>query len=113
MKGKRVRWLADEVTVPPFSQEAASEVGALIEVVALGGVPPMPHSRPIPSVGLRCHELRVRDRGIDWRIVYHITQEAIVVLDVFRKKTRTTPRAIIDRCMKRLRRYEREHQDGA
>ena len=102
MKGKRVRWLADEVTVPPLSEKAA-----------LGGLPPMPHSRPMPSAGLRCHELRVRDRGIDWRIVYHITEEAIVVLDVFRKKTRTTPRAIIDRCRKRLRRYERDHQDGA
>jgi phage-related protein len=84
---KPLRWLADEITVPPFSPEAALEVGALLAIVAIGGMPAMPRSRPMPSVGARCHELRVTDRRQTWRIVYHIAENAIVVLDVFSKKT--------------------------
>jgi hypothetical protein len=39
---KPLRWLSDEITVPPFSKNAALAVGALLEVVALGGTPAMP-----------------------------------------------------------------------
>lgn len=82
--------------------------GALLEVVALGGIPAMPHSRPMPSIGPRCFELRVNDGNRTWRIVYHIADDAIVILDVFAKKTRATPKHVIERCRRRLRRYERE-----
>ena len=110
MSAKRLRWFGDEVTVPPFSKSAALEVAALLEVVALGGTPEMPHSRPMPSIGVRCFELRVRDGNRTWRIVYHIAADAVVVLDVFLKKTRSTPKRVIDRCKRRLSRYEREIQ---
>ena len=109
MSAKPLRWLADEVTVPPFSRDAALAVGALLEVVALGGMPTMPHSRPLPSVGPRCHELRVKDGNRTWRIVYHIAGDAIVVLDVCSKQTQATPKQVIDRWKKRLRRYEQEN----
>lgn len=112
MSAKPLRWLAGQITVPPLSQEAALAVAALLEVVALGGMPTMPHSRPLPSVGLRCHELRVKNGNRTWRIVYHIAVDAIVVLDFFCKKTQETPKLVIDRCKKRLRRYEQEHYDG-
>jgi phage-related protein len=105
MSARPLRWLADEVTVPPFSRDAALAVGALLEVVALGGMPTM----PLPSVGPRCDELRVKDGDRTWRIVYHIAGDAIVVLDVFCKKTQATPKQVIDRCKKRLRRYEQQH----
>ena len=80
-----------------------------MEVVALGGLPAMPHSRPMPSVGPRCYELRVNDGNKTWRVVYLIAADAIVVLDVFAKKSRATPKRVIDRCKRRLRRYEREY----
>ena len=108
MMSKPLRWLGDEITVPPFSRNAALAAGALLEVVALGGMPPMPHSRPMPSIGVRCFELRVNDGNRTWRIVYHIAEDAIVVLDVFAMKTRATPKHVIGRCKRRLRRYERE-----
>jgi phage-related protein len=108
MSAKQLRWLGDEITVPPFSKNATLAVGALLEVVALGGMPAMPHSRPMPSIGLRCHELRVSDDNRTWRVVYHIAVDAIVLLDVFCKKSRATPKHVIDRCKRRLRRYERE-----
>jgi phage-related protein len=105
---KPLHWLADDLTVPRLSSEAAQEIGALLEIICLGEMPPMPHSRPMPSVGTRCHELRVNDRDQTWRIVYHIARDAVVVLDVFSKKTRRTPKAVIERCKQRLRCYERE-----
>jgi len=103
---KPLCWLGDTVTIPPFSDEAAREAAALLEVVALGGVLAMPYCRPMPSVGRRCFELRVNDRDQTWRIIYHVADDAIVILDVFSKKSRVTPRRIIDRCRRRLKRYE-------
>jgi hypothetical protein len=36
-------------------------------------------------MGARCHELRIRDAEIDWRIVYRSDADAIVILEVFGK----------------------------
>jgi len=58
------------------------------------------------AIGTRCHELRVVDRDDTWRIVYRTDPDAIVIVDVFSKKTRRTPREVIDRCRLRLRRYD-------
>lgn len=66
----------------------------------------MPHSRPMPAIGAGCYELRIKDRNVDWRIVYHLHAEAVVMLDVFYKTTRQTPRSVIDACKRRLRAYK-------
>lgn len=66
----------------------------------------MPHSRPLPSIGPRCHELRINDAGVTWRIVYRTDSDAIVILEVFSKQTRTTPKAVIEACRRRLREYD-------
>lgn len=66
----------------------------------------MPHSRPMPVIGLRCHELRINDADATWRIVYRIDPDAIVILEIFSKKTSKTPRDVIDVCRKRLKEYE-------
>ena len=67
---------------------------------------PLPHSRPIPSIGKACHELRIQDETKTWRIVYYIDIEAIVILDLFSKTTQQTPKRVIDICKARLRRYQ-------
>ena len=108
MSSKPIRWLADEVTAPPFAARVALDVAALLKKVAVGGMLLMPHSRPMPSIGHRCYELRVNDGNRSWRIVYHISVDTVVVLDVFAKKTRATPGQVVNRCKKRLRRYEKE-----
>jgi len=59
----------------------------------------------MPSIGNRCHELRIVDSGHAWRIIYRIDPDAIVIVDLFSKKTPATPAAVIDRCKGRLRRY--------
>ena len=66
----------------------------------------MPHSRPMPAIGPRCHELRVVDDGVTWRIVYRTDPDAIVIVGVFAKKTAQTPAAVLEACRKRLKEYD-------
>lgn len=70
----------------------------------------MPHSRPMPNIGRACHELRVRDETANWRIIYRIDVDAILILDVFRKKTRRTPDEVMARCRNRLKLYDDARQ---
>ncbi len=100
--------LHGEIKTPPFSQEARIEAGFLLRRLQRGEIPSMPHSRPMPAIGRRCHELRVVDRGKTWRIIYHVDKEAIVILEVFQKQSRQTPQSVIDVCRRRLREYEAE-----
>jgi len=67
----------------------------------------LPQSRPMPMVGGQCHELRIIDRDQTWRIVYHVATDAVVILDVFSKKTQATPVQVLDVCRKRLASYLR------
>jgi phage-related protein len=46
------------------------------------------------------------DQGHNWRIVYRADADAIVILEVFDKKTRETPQDVIDHCGDRLGRYD-------
>lgn len=66
----------------------------------------MPHSRPMPSIGRRCHEIRVVDEKTTWRIVYRLDKDAVLILDVFSKKTAQTPRELVEACKRRLRLYD-------
>lgn len=105
--GKPLVWLHGEVKTPPFSRAARVEAGFLLRRLQDGEMLEMPASRPMPTVGPNCHELRVDDGTVTWRIVYHVDAEAIVILDVFQKKSRTTPKQVIDVSRKRLRAYQR------
>ena len=99
-------WLHGEIRTPPFSRAARIEAGYLLRLLQKGQAVGMPQSRPMPAIGVRCHELRILDTGITWRLVYRTDPDAVVILEVFGKKTRTTPRDVIDRCRRRLRDYD-------
>lgn len=101
-------WLHGEVKTPPFSKAARLEAGFLLRRLQSGESLGMPHSRPMPIIGPRCHELRITDEGARWRIVYRVDADAIVIVEVFRKKTAKTPKEIIETCRDRLRRYDDE-----
>jgi phage-related protein len=103
---KLLVWLSAVVKSPPFSKDARLEAGFLLRKLQKGQMLEMPHSRPMPVIGERCHELRVIDIDKTWRIIYRIDSDAIVILDVFSKKTRTTPQSVIIRSRKRLREYD-------
>jgi len=82
------------------------EAGYLLRELQLGGILSLPHSRPMPEVGARCHELRILDRGLAWRILYRVDPDAIVLVAVFSKKTQRTPKAVLDTCRRRLQEYD-------
>jgi phage-related protein len=105
---KPLVWLHGEVKTPPFSEVARIEAGLLLRKLQRGENLSMPHSRPMPSIGNRCHELRINDANATWRIVYRTDQDSIVVLEVFEKRTRQTPSYVIDICQKRLRKYDNQ-----
>ncbi len=65
----------------------------------------LPHSRPMPSIGRRCHELRISDEDVIWRIVYRLDTDAVVIGEVFAKKTNATPKRVIEICKQRFKRY--------
>jgi phage-related protein len=100
-------WLSGAVKSPPFSDEARLEAGFLLRRLQQGEKLSLPHSRPMPSVGGGGHELRVIDQDVTWRIMYYVDADAIVILDVFKKKSRATPKSVIKVCRERLRTYRR------
>lgn len=104
--GKPLVWLHGEVKTPPFSSKARVEAGVLLRRLQRGELLGLPHSRPMPAVGQRCHELRVNDAAAAWRIVYRVDRDAVVILELSSKKTARTPEAVIKMCRERLRRYD-------
>ena len=102
---KPLIWMHGEVTTPPFSEIARIEAGYLLRQLQKGISLSLPQSRPMPSIGSNCHELRINDENLTWRIIYKIYTDAILILEVFEKKTSKTPKSIIDTCKKRIKRY--------
>ena len=107
-RDKPLVWLHGAVKSPPFSADARHEAGVLLRRLQQGEKLTMPQSRPMPSISSRCHELRINEEKITWRIVYRIDSDAIVILEVFDKKTSRTPQIVIDTCKDRIKAYERE-----
>jgi len=76
---KSLVWLRGEVKTPPFSQAARVEAGVLLRQLQGGAKLGLPHSRPMPGIGARCHELRIVDEGATWRIIYRLDADAVAV----------------------------------
>ncbi len=104
--GKALVWLHGEVKSPPFSPAARQEAGWLLRALQDGQSLALPHSRPMASIGARCHELRIVDENVSWRIIYRLDPDAVVVVAVFSKTTQQTPNTISRSCRQRLRRYD-------
>ena len=103
---KPLVWLHGEIKTPPFTASARPEAGFLLRKLQKGELLGLPHSRPMPSIGLRCHELRINDSQGTWRIVYRIEEDAIVILEVFQKKTNQTPKKVVETCQRRIKLYD-------
>jgi phage-related protein len=103
---KPLVWLHGEIKIPPFSTDARIEAGYLLRQLQQGIRLSLPHSRPMPSIGSRCHELRISEGNKTWRIVYRHDPDAVIILEVFEKKGRKTPQEVIENCKRRLRFYE-------
>lgn len=106
---KPLVWLAGEIKTPPFSLAARLEAGLLLRRLQQGELLSLPHSRPMPTIGLRCHELRINDNQVSWRIIYRIDPDAIIILEVFQKKNQRTPQTVIETCQRRLVHYDNSY----
>lgn len=105
---KELFFLGGEIQHPPMSVEVRRDSGYYLWKLQMGEMLSMPISRPMPIIGSNCHELRIRDSKETWRIVYKIYTNAIVILEVFQKKTQTTPKRVIDTCKHRLKSFSNE-----
>jgi phage-related protein len=108
---KPLIWLHGEIKTPPFSQEARIETGILLRRLQQGESLGMPHSKPMSSIEKHCHELRIRDADKNWRIIYRVDDDAVVILEVFNKTTQKTPTNVITNCKKRLSQYDITSRD--
>jgi len=105
-RDKPLAWLHGEVKTPPFSAAARVEAGYLLRRLQRGNLLTMPQSRPMPAIGPRCHELRVNDTSGQWRLMYRIDADAIVIIEVFAKKSARTPKVTLELCRRRLKEYD-------
>jgi len=104
---KPLAWLHGEIKTPPFSTDARLEAGFLLRRLQAGEKLAMPWSRPMPSVGPRCHELRMNDGQTTWRIIYRVDADVVVIVEIFKKQTRETPKTVVETCKRRLRAYDK------
>jgi phage-related protein len=106
---KPLAWIAGEIKTPPLSAEARQEAGVLLRRLQRGETLSPPESRPMRSIGQRCHELRIDDVQLkkEWRVVYYVGRHAIAILEVFRKSTRATPDQVIASCKRRLAEFRK------
>lgn len=95
------RALADLREMPAAIRHA---LGRLLRHVQHGRSLSMPHSLPMPIVALGVDELRVKDESGQYRaFVVRKTPRGILVLHVFMKKSRETPRDAIELARRRLK----------
>jgi phage-related protein len=104
---KPLAWLHGQVKTPPLSKDARIEVGVLLRRLQRGETLGLPHSRPMSTIGTRCHELRVQDTDSTWRVVYRVDSDAVIIAEVFAKKTQRTPKSVIEACRQRLKSYDK------
>ena len=109
VSGNQVKeWLPlfDTVPAPEMTDAAKEEVAVLVAQLERGEMPTLPQSRPMPKIGPRCHELRVREADGNWRIFYRVDSDCIVAVHVFWKTTQTTPNKTIKLCQRRFKQYD-------
>ncbi len=91
-----------DLQTPPMGTDARRETGFCLRKVQEGEKLSLPQSRPMFVIGPGCHELRTVAVDQNWRVIYHIGADEILVLDVWDKDTEKTPRIKIANCQRRL-----------
>jgi phage-related protein len=110
---KPLAWLHGEIKSPPFKGGGRKEAGYLLRLLQQGEKLGMPQAEPLPIVGPRCGALRVRDGAHNWRIMYRVDPDAVLIVAVYSKKTRKIPQELINHCKKRLRDYDEAAKKAA
>lgn len=66
----------------------------------------MPQAEPLPGLGPRCGALRIPDAEHHWRIMFRVDSDAVLVAEVYAKKTRKIPVEAMQRCGRRFKQYD-------
>ncbi len=67
----------------------------------------MPQAEPLPVIGPHCGAIRVRDEQHNWRIMYRVDADAVVLVKVYDKKAKKIPAEVITQCKQRLNLYDK------
>jgi len=90
----------------------ARECGYQLDRVQRGYDPS--HWKPMPTVGSGVREIRVREDGGAFRVIYVAKlEDHLYVLHCFRKRTQKTAKADLDVAAKRYKQIVSEYQDRA
>ena len=90
--------------VQNFPDIVKRELGYLLFRLQRGESLAMPHSKPMPSVGKGCYELRVKGEDGAYRVFYLLKiKDEIIVFHAFKKKTQKTSLKDIDLGKKNLK----------
>ena len=95
-----------DVPDPKMDVPTAEAINDLLRRLRSGEKLSLPHSRPMPSIGRRCHELRLSESNGIWRVFYRIDPDSIVVVHVLWKTTQQTPKSDINLCKSRFKQYD-------
>ena len=89
-----------------FPDDARSEAGFQLSEVQSGNDPF--DWKPMKTVGVGVREIRIREEGGAYRVIYLATlADRVLVLHAFAKKTQSTAQRDIDLAAKRLREWRK------
>jgi phage-related protein len=89
-----------------FPEDARREAGHELYQVQKGGDPS--DWKPMPTIGAGVREIRIRDAGGAYRVIYSAAlTDAVHVLHAFQKKSQKTAQRDLDLAAARLRRLKR------
>jgi phage-related protein len=102
---KKIIWnLRAREFVRALDVKTKVEIGSLLMLLQLGENLSEPQSKPIKSIHMKAHELRVKDRRGIYRVIYVLaTEDSIFIPHAFTKKTQKTLQREIELSIKRLK----------
>lgn len=109
---KPVRFCGDALKrLREFPQSARHDAGYQLEKIQLGEQPD--DFKPMPSIGPGVEEIRIRDGGGAFRLIYTARmRDAVYVLHCFEKKSASTANRDIDLARNRYLAIKRGAHDG-
>ena len=84
--------------------EARADLADALARLDAGLTLSMPLSRPMPTIGRGVHELRLKERSGQYRVIYAVIERGVIyVLHAFKKTTEATPQRNIQLAQRRLK----------
>ena len=86
------------------SREIRQDLQDILEKLEIGLNLGMPHVKSLSSIFSGLCEIRIKDRGGQFRVIYFLKRdEAIYLVHAFRKKTQKLPSKEIKTILKRIK----------